>query len=216
METITLKAEPRVTSGTRTARKLRAEGKLPAIIYGHKEEPQPVILHEHEFEVAIDHGARTLQVDMGGKLQPCLIKEVQYDYLGHNPIHVDLARVDMNERVRVKVGIELRGVPKGVHEGGILEQHMASIEVECLVMEIPNTLHPVVGHLGVGDLLLVKDLTFAPGVNPVPNPEERVASVRMLVEAAAATTPAEGEEASAEPELIIRPKKEEAPEEGKA
>ena len=213
MEIITLKGERRESRGTRRAKKLRETGKLPAIIYGHGEAPEQIALADHDVEVALAHGARILQVNVDGAVKPYLIKEVQYDHLASTPIHLDLARVDLNERVRVRIGIELRGIPKGISEGGILEQAIASVEVECLVTEIPDTLHPLVTELKLGDSLFVKDLQFPPGVNPLANPDDRVASVKLLaVEAAPAPAP-EGEAAPAEPERIGRIRKEE-PEEG--
>lgn len=189
---------------------MRAKGRLPAIIYGHGEAPESVSLAHHEVEVALAHGARTLQVELNGAVKPYLIKEVQYDHLDSNLIHLDLSRVDLHERVRVRVGIELRGVPKGIHEGGVLDQQMAQIEVECVVTEIPDTLHPVVTHLALGDSLLVKDLQLPPGVTAVADPNERIATVRLLaVEVAAPVAPLEGEAAAtAEPERIGRIRKE--------
>lgn len=214
MEMVTLKATPRKKSGTRDSRRLRREGLIPAVVYGHGETPEHVALAFHEVEVALAHGARTLTLDTSGKKQTCLIKEVQHDHLDLHPIHVDLARVSADERVRVKVGIELRGTPKGISEGGVLDLVMGEIEVECLVFEIPDVLHPVVTHLGLGESLRVKDLVLPPGVKPLADPEDRVASVRLLSVAPEAPPPAEGEEAAvAEPERIGRVRKEEEGEE---
>ncbi len=217
MEAASLKSEPRQAQGTRKARDLRKEGKLPVVIYGHGEAPESISLNQHDVEVALKHGARTLKVDLRGEAKPYLIKEVQYDHFAETPIHIDLARVDLNERVRVKVGIELRGVPKGVADGGVLDQSMGQIEIECLVTDIPDTLHPFVTHLALGESLLVKDLQLPPGVTAVAEPNERIATVRKILEAApVAAVPAEGEEAAtAEPERIGRIKKEEEPGEEK-
>lgn len=209
MQAVVLKAVERKKTGTRESKRVRKGGLLPAIIYGHGETPEAISLAEHEVEVAIHHGARTLDVDINGKVQKCLIKEVQYDHLDVTPIHIDLARVRADERVRVKVGIELRGTPKGLSEGGILDQVIGEIEVECLVTEIPDVLHPMVTHLSVGDSLYVKDLVLPPGVRALTSPNDRVASVRVLGEAPAAAAPVEGEEAVAEPERIGRVRKDE-------
>lgn len=214
METITLKAEPRTALGTRAVRALRETGLLPAIIYGHGEAPESISLPTHEVQVALAHGVRTVQLKLGRKKQQYLIKEVQYDHLEEEPIHLDLTRVDLDERVTVRVGIELRGVPKGVSDGGLLDQHIADLEVECLVTEIPETLHPLVTELGVGESLLIKDLSLPEGVVAKADPDERVATVRVM---AAAPEPEEAEEAAgeeAQPEVIGRTKKEEA--EGKS
>jgi large subunit ribosomal protein L25 len=211
METRTLKAESRPVVGTRAARALRATGQVPVVIYGHGEPPESVSLTLHEVELALAHGARTLQVKLGRQAKQYLIKEVQYDYLGQTPIHMDLTRVDLDERVKVRVGIELRGVPKGVSEGGVLDQHMADLEVDCMVTDIPETLHPFVVDLGLDESLLVKDLELPSGVVALADPDDRVATVRALLEAPEPEAVEEVEETAAEtaqPEVIGRAKKE--------
>ena len=209
METVKLTAQPRTTRGTRAAKAQRAKGALPAIIYGHGQPPEAVTLHEHEVDVALHHGARTLEVELNGKTDQYLIKEVQYDHLGIAPIHIDLARVDIHEKVQVTVGIELRGVPKGLSEGGVLEQLLMELDIECAVSDIPSTLHPLVNDLGVGDSLLVKDLELPPGVVSLTDPEERVALVKVMAEELEEEEgeAAEGESA-AEPERIGRVREE--------
>ena len=185
------------------------------MIYGHGEPPETISLSQHDVEVALAHGSRTLDVDVGGSVKQYLIKEVQYDHLGHTPIHMDLARVDLDERVTVRVAIELRGVPKGASEGGMLEQLMPDLEVECVVTEIPQTLHPVVTDLQVGDSLLVKDLELPLRVKALAGPEERVATVRALAVAAAPEeVPEVAAEEGEEPERIGRVRKEEEAEGG--
>lgn len=207
MELETLTATKRDERGTRVSRKLRAAGRLPAVIYGHGEDPEHISLAQHDVEVSLAHGARTLDVKLGGKTTQYLIKEVQYDHLDATPIHLDLARVDLDERVKVMVSIELRGVPKGVTEGGVLDQMLQEIEVECRVTDIPDTLHPFVTELLVGDALLVKDLELPPGVTPLADGGDRVAMVKAL--AIAAEPEAEGEEGeeAQQPEMIGRVKK---------
>lgn len=209
MEIETLQAELRSGFGTRVARKLRATGRIPAVIYGHGEPPQSVSLVMHDLEVALAHGARTLQVEIDGSKEQFLIKQVQYDHLDDKPIHMDLTRVSLDERVKVRVGIELRGVPKGVTEGGVLDQHLADIEVECRVMEIPGTFHPIVAELALGDSLLVKDLELPSGVTALADPEERVASVRAAAKEAETEETPEEEETTPEPERIGRVRKDE-------
>ena len=207
-ELITLKTEPRAKLGTRASQALREAGRLPAVVYGHNEPVEAMSLERHEVEVALAHGVRTLDVDVGGKTQRCLIKEVQYDHLGIAPVHMDLARVDIHERVRVTVGIELRGVPKGVTHGGVLDHHLVEMEVECLVSDIPETLHPVVTDLEVGDSLLVKDVELPPGVVAVSDPEARIATIHALAVAPEPEVVEEVEEETPEPERIGRVRKE--------
>lgn len=210
METMTLACEPRTDLGTRATRQLRKTGKLPVVAYGHGEAPETFSLVQHDVEVALAHGIRMMKLDVKGKVQLFLIKAVQYDHFDHLPIHMDLARVDLNERVTVRVGIELRGVPKGISDGGILEQVMPDLEVECLVTDIPDTLNPVVRQLGVGDSLLVKDLVLPPGVTATADGEDRVATVKILATVAVEEeTPEDEEEKSDQPEMIGRVRKDE-------
>ena len=209
MELQTLKSEARTTYGTRVTRALRATGRVPVVIYGHGEAPETASLLLAEVEFSLKHGARMLEVDLGGKLQAFLIKEVQYDHLGDTPIHLDLARVSMDEKVKVRVGIELRGVAKGIADGGVVEQHLADLEVECLVSQIPDTLHPLITSLEVGDSLLVKDLEFPAGVSATADPEERVATVRVLAEEPETTEEGEETDSGSEPERIGRIRKDE-------
>jgi large subunit ribosomal protein L25 len=209
MESMTLKAAPRQTVGTRVTRRLRESGMLPAIIYGHGEPPMAITLSNRDVEFALDHHQRSLKVEIEGETKQYLIKEVQYDHLGQSPIHLDLARVDMHELVQVVVGIELRGIPKGVAEGGVLDQNLAEIEVECVMTDIPDTLRPLVTHLGLEEFLSVKDLEVPPGVKVLTPGDERVCTVRPLVEEPEVEAEAgEGEEGTAEPEVISRGKKE--------
>lgn len=209
MESMTLKAAPRQAVGTRVTRRLRESGMIPAIIYGHGEPPVTITLSHRDVEFALDHHQRSLKVDIEGETKQYLIKEVQYDHLGQTPIHLDLARVDLHELVQVVIGIELRGVPKGVTDGGVLDQNLAEIEVECVMTDIPDTLKPLVNHLGVDEFLAVKDLKLPPGVKVLTPGDERVCTVRPLVEEPEVEAEAvEGEEETAEPEVISRGKKE--------
>ncbi len=211
METIELKGERRKELGTRPSRKLRDLGRLPAVIYGHGEKPEAITLDRHDVEVGLAHGVRTMKVVINGKKGQYLIKEIQYDHLDQTPIHMDLTRVNLNESVTVTVGIELRGTPKGSHEGGILDQHLAQIEVECLVSQIPQTFHPLVTELGVGDSLLVKELELPAGVKVLTDAEERICTVRAKAVAVEEEeeTPEGEEETSAEPQRIGRVRKDE-------
>lgn len=217
MEEMVVKAEPRSEAGTRVSRKLRASGRLPVIIYGHGETPEAVSVSYHDVEVALRHGARTLLVEMGGKTTQYLIKVVQYDHLDHLPIHLDLARVDKDERVQVKVAIELRGEPKGASTGGVLEQLISDLEVDCLMTEIPETLHPFVTELEIGDALFVRDLELPAGVVALADADDRVAILRAPTVVAEDEEDAEAgeEEGTAEPERIGRVSKKDEEASGK-
>lgn len=208
MEATIIQAKRRTQSGTRVSRREREEGLIPSIIYGHGEEPESVSLPQKEVLSELAHGSRVLEVNVEGQKSQYLIKAVQYDYLGTYPIHLDLMRVDIDEKVKVSVGLELRGEPKGLSEGGILEQRLASIDVECMVGQIPETLHPGVSHLELGDSLTVADIEWPPGVVPLIDGDEKVATVRAP--AAEVEVEEEAEADKAEPEVIGKPKEESA------
>lgn len=213
MQIAKLKAEARQGQGTKIARRLRKTGRLPAIIYGHGEAPEPVIVGRHELEGALEGGAHLVELDLDGSARQVLIKDVQFDHLGIEPLHVDFARVDLNERVKVSVPLEFKGTPVGVAEGGVFDQNMADIEIECLVTEIPQSIRVSVADLKLGAMLHVRELQLPANVEAVAAAEAIVCSVRAKVsEEAVAATP---EEADAQPEIIGRKEKEESEEDEK-
>lgn len=205
-EIATIKAKPRPETGSRAAQRERDRGMLPAIVYGHGKAPATISLDAHDMSLALSHGAHMLEISMEGGKNHFLIKDVHYDHLNHHPIHCDLMRVNLDELVRVEIGIELKGEPHGVSEGGVVEQFMSKIEVECRATDIPEILTPIVTHLNVGDSLFVKDLPLPSNVKALANPDDRVASVLVgrVVEELEQVA-ADGEEA--QPELIGRGKK---------
>jgi large subunit ribosomal protein L25 len=205
-----LKSERREPKGKKEAARLRRRGLIPAVIYGHKKAPESVAISLHELTLTLGHMAHVLKLEATGDEQ-FLIKEIQYDHLQKTPIHVDLLRVDPNERVHVKVSIELRGTPAGSHEGGTLVQVMTEIELDCLLTSIPDSLRPSVSELGVSEVLQVKDLELPAGAKAMHGPDDVVATVRAprggTDEEEAPVV--EGEEAEGkEPERIGRTAKE--------
>lgn len=202
-----LKASTRDELGTRKARRLRESGKIPAIIYGHGEAAQAVALHEHEVQLAIVHGQRLLEIDLGGAKENVLIKEVQYDTLGQEILHVDLTRVSLDERVEVTVPIVLRGTPAGAAEGGVLQQSAAEVRIECLVTAIPEEVRASVNDMGIGDALHMSDLELPEGAALLVEPDTVVCTVIVIAEEVEEAPEAEAE--AAEPEVLGEKKEEE-------
>jgi len=200
-KTITVEIKPRSELGSRANKRLRDAGFIPGVIYGHKEDVVPVTLPKKEVTNHLHHGAHLFDLGLDGKRETVLVKEVQYDHLGIEIIHVDFARVDLNERVTVTVPLELKGTPKGEEEGGVLQQILSDLEIECVVTEIPDAIRHNVSEMTLDSVLHVKDIQLPPGVKALQDPEVIVATVREILEEAAA--PATGEE-PAEPELIGR------------
>ena len=208
MQTEVLTATKRKTLGSKHTRRLRSAGKCPAVIYGHGEDPETVTLEQHDVEVALLHHSRVLELNIEGSAQQYLIKAVQYDHLGSTPLHLDLMRVSADERVEVKVEVVLKGVPKGVNEGGVLMQLSNDLEIECPVTSIPDSIRGDVGELNIDDVLTVGDLKLPPGVKAMVDADERVAVVQPpAVEQETDEEAGEGAEGgSAEPEIIGRKK----------
>jgi large subunit ribosomal protein L25 len=211
-QTIEVKATPRSELGSRANKRLRDTWLIPGVIYGHKQAVLPVTLPRKEVAHHIHLGAHLFNLALDGKNETVLIKEVQYDHLGIEVIHVDFARVDLNEKVTLTVPLELKGTPKGEADGGVLQQVLAELEVECVVTDIPDVIRFNVSELGLNSVLHVKELTMPANVKVLNDGEQIVATVREIIEQVAAAAATEGE--SAEPEVIGR--KAEEPAEGEA
>ncbi|CAN5683875.1 hypothetical protein BH11PLA1_BH11PLA1_02050 [soil metagenome] len=136
-----LKALKRERLGTRYAARDRAAGHLPGVIYGHGQEPVAVNFESSATIAHIEKGEKVFRLDMSGENsgQVMLLKDLQFDYLGDTIIHADFARVDLNERVRTKVHVELRGDAVGLKAAGSILMHPTNeIEIECRVADIPE------------------------------------------------------------------------------
>src|SRR6516162_1813134 len=136
-ESVVLVTEKRDTRGTRQARKLRAQGRVPAVVYGHKEETLSVTVSSGDLVSAIRHGARVVDLQSEGKLQKAQIAELQWDHLGVEVLHVDFRRVAADERIHVTVPVEVRGIAPGVTAGGVLDQPIHVLSVECAADSVP-------------------------------------------------------------------------------
>ena len=208
MDIAKLEAQERQARGSSEARRLRKQGKLPAIIYGHGEAPQNIAVDQHALNQVLEHGKRIVDLAMGGAAQAALIKDVQFDYLGTNPVHVDFMRVSRDERVTVSVPLEFKGTPAGVAEGGVFVHDQVDIEVECLATEIPESIRVNVGALKIGDALHVRDLELPEGVKAISAAETVVCGVKLKREEEEAPAVAAAEAGPAEPEIIGRKEKE--------
>ena len=205
-KTLAFKVHVREKTGSKPAALVRKEAKIPAVVYGHKEEPVAVSLDSHDFTEAVHHGHRLLDIQIKSKKQKVIIKDLQYDHLGKEIIHADLMRVSATERVRVEVPIELKGTAKGTHEGGIVEEHLDHLEVECKVTEIPERIVIRVNELNVGDSIHAGDVELPDGVKLVTEPEVLIAACHIV--AAAKTAEEAEEEVPTAPEVIGEAEKE--------
>ena len=190
-KTVQINVNARPELGSRANKRLRDAGMVPAVIYGHKQDVLPVSLNKRELTLHLAHGAHVFDLTLDGRSEKVLVKEVQYDHLGTNPIHVDFTRVSLDEKVEVTVPLELKGTPKGEADGGVLQQIIAELDVECLVLEIPDVIRHNVAEMGLNDALHIKDLKLPEGVRCLQDGDLIVALVKEILEeapAAAATS----------------------------
>ena len=207
-----LKAEIRQGVGSKDAIKLRKNGQIPAVVYGHKKEPVGITLNAKSFREELQQGHRLMEIEIDKKKETLLVKDVQYDYVGTDIIHVDLMRVDVTELVRVTVPIETKGTAKGAQEGGMVEIHTGKLEVECRVTQIPEKITVNVKEMALGDAIHAKDIQLPEGVKLISSPELLVATCHIVAEVK--TTEELEAEMPTAPEVITAAKEE--PEEGEA
>lgn len=206
-ELISIKAETRDRAGSRASKQCRRKGLVPAVVYGHGRDNILIAVSLNEFTHHLHHGAHLLELQLGAEKENVLIKAVQYDYLSTTPVHIDLARVDLNEVVTVTVPVNLRGTPAGVKEGGSLSQPITEVEISCVVINIPDEIRVRIEDMKIGDALHASDLALPEGAKLITAPETVIASVTLVSDEVAA---AEGEagEGGAEPEVISKGKEE--------
>jgi len=208
-KTLVLEAMIREQTGSKAAVRLRKKGRIPAIIYGHKKQPLAISLDAHDFTEGLHHGHRLMDIKVGKSTEKMIVKDIQYDHLGRNLIHVDLMRVNIAEKIKVTVPVELKGTAtaKGTHEGGIIEGHADHLEVECRATDIPEAIVVSVKDIGVGDALHAKDIELPDGVKLVSSPDTLFVTCHLV--AAAKTTEQLEEEAPLAPEVITEAKESE-------
>lgn len=213
-DAVSLKADIRESSGSSQSIRLRKEGKLPAVVYGHHQASVSIAVDAHEFVRGLHHGHRLFAVELAGKKETLLLKTIQYDYLGKDVIHADLIRVDLSERVTVDVPLVFKGVAKGTTQGGMLEEALTHLEIECGVTDIPEMISINVRELGIGDSMHAKDLVLPAGVELKTSPDALIViCLESKVAASEAGEGVEGAEAApVQPEVITERKKEEASE----
>jgi len=216
---ITVAAEVRESRGKNEARRLRAAGQAPAVVYGSAKETLALSVNPKEI-VRILHSSTghntifDLDIKDGekGEKTPVMIVDWQFDPVKDNLLHVDLKRIDLAKRLRVSIPVHTHGDPKGVkQQGGLLEIVTREVEVECLPDEIPEHLTIEVSELMIGHNKRASDVPLAGSMTLLSPPDTVIAHVIELRhhEEAPAAAAAEAAPAAAEPEVIKKGRKEE-------
>lgn len=194
-----LKARPRAETGKEAARKLRAEGRIPAVVYGKDMEPRGLSLDLQETEylfqrISVENTILDLVIDGDDEPTQTLIREIQSFPHKAGLLHVDFLRIQKGVAVEVDIPISLDGVPVGVREsGGILEQIVNELRVKCIPSMIPEVVSLDVTGLGIGDSFHVSDIDLGEGVDILVDGDRTVCSVQVPK-----VVVAEGEEAEEE------------------
>lgn len=214
MDILKIPTQPRSGSGTRPAGKLRKQGLIPAIVYGHKKAPVQLSLKHDVIESALRHHVRLVELELPGGNETALIKEVQHDYLGKGILHVDFARVDKDEKIVIEVEVELKGTAPGT-SAGVLDQPLHVLKVECLAAQVPESIRVNISALQLDQAIHVKELVLPPGVRCLNEPDAIVVAVKahVVVPETPTAIPAEG--TAAEPEIVGRRVKPDEPAEEK-
>ncbi len=207
-------ASQRAKHGTAEARRLRRASQIPAVVYGHKEANENIAISHDDFWTVIRYNQRIIDVEVkGGKPQKCLVRDVQWDVLGKEVVHVDFERVSADERIHLNVPVKLKGTPI-IPPGSVLNFHLHELEIECSVINIPESIVVNVADLKLGQAIHVKELQLPEGVKALSDPDETVIAIIQHVEKVEAT-PLEGA-AVVEPEVLTARKPTEEDAEGDA
>jgi large subunit ribosomal protein L25 len=215
-EAVKIRVEPRDSqknkgTGTRVARRLREKGLIPAVIYGHKQAVVPVTLARDDVWRMVHSPGHLAELDVGGISETVLIRDVQWDHLGKEILHLDFARVSAEEIIETEVPLELRGHAAGIAAGGVVEQVVHSLRISCRAGAIPDSIKVDIGHLEVNQGVHVREITLPPDVTVNADPD--VLLVHVVVRAVKEEPAEPAAEATAEPEVIKPERKEKEKEE---
>src|SRR6202162_4312578 len=223
MATVSLSANSRDATGKGAARTLRSQGQIPAVIYGHGRDPQPLVLNARDLDKMLSHiqaESTVIEVTVGTHTAKTLIREIQRHPIKRQILHVDFQALVAGEKVTVSIPILLIGIPEGVRlGGGVMDQTLRELEIEVDPSNIPHHVELDVTNMVIGDSKHVSDLSLPAGVEVLDDAETSVgvgaAPCAVIEETAALVEPVGGEAgAVAEPEVIGRGKEEDEGEEG--
>ncbi len=209
---VKLRAERRTAIGRAAARRLKARGVIPAIIYGGRNKPQPLQVSAREINAMLIHASGEnilveLEIDGEESSRSALVQEIQHSPVGGDILHIDFHAVSMDEKIHAEVPLEAIGIANGVKNfGGLLEQSLRTLAVECLPRDLPDRITVDVSNLNIGDSIHVRDIQMPAGVTAKAQLELTAFSVLApAVEEEPTPVAAEG---AAGPEVITEKKPE--------
>lgn len=207
---VKLTAQTRTALGRSAVRKLKATGAVPAVIYGAKDKPEPLQISKKEINTILSHASGEnilVELEIGGTNRMALVQEVQHSPVGGDVLHVDFHAVSMDEMIEADVPIEAFGTANGVKNfGGLLEQNLRNLAIECLPRDLPDVIKVDVSALNIGDAIHVREIQLPPGVTTRVPPD--LTAISVLAPTVEEEPVAAVAEAATAPE-VIKEKKEE-------
>ena len=200
-----LAVELRQETGKRRNRRLRQSGKIPAVLYGHKQDVVSLALEADEVAAVIRHGNRFVALT-GAVNERAFIKECQWNTWGTEVLHVDFARVSEHERIRMTVPFVLRGEAPGVKEGGVVKQHVHTVEIECEPSNAPEKIDLNINNLQFNQVIHLSEVELPEGIKILGDLNVPAVECTEAVEVPEAEEAVAGGE---EPEVIGRKKEDE-------
>lgn len=215
MDQITLQASPRVREAKGSNRRLRSEGRVPAVVYGGKVDPRNIAVDHHELELILRGASRTnavFNLQLQEDAEQTIVRDIQRHPVNNRVVHVDFQRIDLNATVTVEVAVHVTGkIPVGVRGGGILEHVVRTLTIECRPLDIPKAIEADLTDLEMNHSFHVRDLSLPEGISVLDEPETALFVISPpATEVAAVETTTD----AAEPEVIAK-KKEDADEKDK-
>ncbi len=216
MERYNITAEKREETGKGAARRLRRNGKIPAVMYGRSKGAESLIVDPHDISHLLQKNVildLTIVDDDEEKKETVMIKDYQRDVIKKNLLHVDFQHISMDEKIEVSVPIELTGDSPGVKEGGVLQKLMRMVEISALPSDVPEKISLDLSELELGDSLAVEDLEVGEDVEIISSAEDVIVTVVAPSEEVTEPEEEELEEEFVEPEVIGEEEEEELDEE---
>lgn len=200
MSKVVLQAKSRTKSGSAESRRVRKNGRIPAVIYGRSGKSVSIDLDNTEFVKGTKGISEStiVKVEVDGKPYEAFVKATQRNIIDGQILHIDFYEVESGVALRAKVSLVFKGNPIGVREGGMLETPVHEIEIECLPKDLPERIEIDISDLKVNHSIHVRNIPLAEGIRLLSNPDQTVALVKFAkAEAAAAPAAAEGDAAAA-------------------
>ena len=208
--TVQLAVEPREKTGTSESRRLRRRGLIPGNLYGHGQEAVTLTVPEDVLTPMVYSGSRVVDIELNGKSEMAMLRDVQWDTFGRHILHFDLIRVSRDEKVQLEIAVELKGSSPGVVSGGLLDHRLHTISIICPAFSIPDQVVVRINGLDVGDAIHVRDLDLPSDVEVQNDPDVVIVQINAPVEI---EDEEEGlGEGLVQPEVIGREEKEEGEE----